>query len=100
MAIIALPQTMASLLLFLATMTLISLVPVVVYRRFFHPLAKIPGPFLASITHLYIFKFNMLSEKSQFYLQVERLHEKYGRCIYIYIHVLPPFPPGESVSLA
>ncbi|PMD16499.1 cytochrome P450 [Hyaloscypha hepaticicola] len=55
----------------------------VVYRRFFHPLAKIPGPFWASITYYYIVKYNLFSERSQFYLQVEKLHQKYGPVIRI-----------------
>jgi hypothetical protein len=50
----------------------------VVYRRWFHPLAKIPGPFWASVTHFYIVKYNLFSERSQFYLQVEKLHQQYG----------------------
>jgi hypothetical protein len=50
----------------------------VVYRRWFHPLAKVPGPFWASITHFYIVKYNLFSERSQFYLQVEKLHQQYG----------------------
>jgi hypothetical protein len=50
----------------------------VVYLRWFHPLAKIPGPFWASITHFYIVKYNLFSERSQFYLQIEKLHHIYG----------------------
>jgi hypothetical protein len=50
----------------------------VVYRRWFHPLAQIPGPFWASVTHFYIVKYNLFSERSQFYLQVEKLHRQYG----------------------
>lgn len=44
-----------------------------VYRRFFHPLAKIPGPFLPAVTTLYQSAYN-----KQFYKQVERLHDRYG----------------------
>ena len=54
---------------------------VVVYRRWFHPLAKIPGPFFASITHFYIVKYNLFSKRSQFYRQVEKLHQIYGTYI-------------------
>jgi hypothetical protein len=50
---------------------------VVVYRRFFHPLAKVPGPFLASVTRLYCFYYNVI-EGGVFYLEIERLHELYG----------------------
>jgi hypothetical protein len=69
-----------STLAYFATALIVWLTSVIVYRRFFHPLAKIPGPFLAAITHFYIVKFNLFSEKSQFYLQVENLHQQYGKC--------------------
>ncbi|KFY83897.1 hypothetical protein V500_09804 [Pseudogymnoascus sp. VKM F-4518 (FW-2643)] len=65
----------------------------VVYRRWFHPLSKVPGPFWASITHFYIVKYNLFSERSQFYLQVEKLHLKYGPVVRISpdeIHLADP----------
>jgi hypothetical protein len=40
--------------------------------------AQIPGPFWASVTRFYIVKYNLFSERSQFYLQVEKLHQQYG----------------------
>jgi hypothetical protein len=49
----------------------------VIYRRFFHPLAKIPGPFLAAATSLYGFYFNGV-KGGVFYLEIERLHRLYG----------------------
>ena len=55
----------------------------IVYRRFFHPLAKIPGPFWASVTHYYIVKYNLFSGRSQFYLQVKKLHQEYGPVVRI-----------------
>lgn len=45
----------------------------VVYNRFFHPLAKVPGPFLASVTFLYQSYYN-----GRYYRQIEKLHERYG----------------------
>ena len=53
------------------------LVGVVVYRGFFHPLAKVPGPPLASLTYLYIFYFNV-GKTSRLYAHIEKLHERYG----------------------
>jgi hypothetical protein len=81
MAMLSLPQSVpiSSFLLFSATATIVWLISIVIYRCFFHPLAKVPGPFLAAITHFYMAKFNLFSEKSQFYLQIEKLHKKYGR---------------------
>lgn len=55
------------------------LVGVAVFRRCFHPLAHIPGPFWASITHLYIVKYNLFSGRSLFYLQIDKLHAQFGR---------------------
>lgn len=54
---------------------------VVIYRINFHPLAHIPGPFLARATHLYSFYFNGILD-GKLYLQIDKLHEAYGmsRC--------------------
>jgi hypothetical protein len=49
----------------------------VLYRRFFHPLARIPGPFLPAVTPLYGFYFNLV-KGGVFYLEIERLHGIYG----------------------
>ena len=45
----------------------------VIYRRFFHPLAHIPGPFLPGVTMLYQSFYN-----GRYYLEIARMHEKYG----------------------
>ncbi|KFY37873.1 hypothetical protein V494_04603 [Pseudogymnoascus sp. VKM F-4513 (FW-928)] len=85
-ALIATPvYCVSALALYLASL--------VVYRRWFHPLAKIPGPFWASVTHFYIVKYNLFSEKSQFYLKVEKLHQQYGPVVRISpdeIHLADP----------
>ena len=48
-----------------------------VYRRYFHPLAGVPGPLLAAVTRLYALYFNVVKDGS-FYLEIERLHSIYG----------------------
>jgi hypothetical protein len=50
---------------------------VVIYRLYFHPLAKVPGPRLAAITWLYQTYYSFVGG-SRFYLQIEKLHEIYG----------------------
>jgi cytochrome P450 len=49
-----------------------------IYRRFFHPLAKIPGPFLPAVTKLYQSYYNC-----RYYLEIERLHDRYGPVVRI-----------------
>jgi len=56
-----------------ATLTVGYVAAQIVYRRFFHPLAKTPGPFLPAVTTLYQSYYN-----SRYYLEIERLHKKYG----------------------
>jgi hypothetical protein len=50
----------------------------VVHQRFFHPLAKFPGPFLASLTDLWQVS-QMLSLQQPYNLT--DLHEKYGEFV-------------------
>ncbi|KAL4797409.1 cytochrome P450 [Aspergillus venezuelensis] len=54
---------------------------IVVYRLFFHPLAKVPGPLLARTTWLYSTWFNIV--RGRFYLHIQELHEQYGPIIRI-----------------
>ena len=50
-------------------------VGIIVYRVFFHPLAKYPGPFLAKITDAYQLYH---AYKGDRHLEFWRMHEKYG----------------------
>lgn len=50
----------------------------VVYRVFFHPLAKYPGPFLAKITDAYQLYHAWKGDR---HLDFWRMHEKYGRVV-------------------
>lgn len=61
---------------------------IAIKRRFFHPLATIPGPLLATVTPLYGFYYNVI-KGGVFYLQIEHLHEIYGT-IYL-MRTSPPF---------
>ncbi|KAI5920170.1 isotrichodermin C-15 hydroxylase [Camillea tinctor] len=50
----------------------------VVYRVFFHPLAKYPGPFLAKITDAYQLYHAWKGDR---HLEFWRMHQKYGRVV-------------------
>lgn len=55
-----------------------TLISYVIYQRFLHPLARYPGPFLASITDLWqVHQF--LTLKQPYHLT--ELHEKYGSIV-------------------
>jgi hypothetical protein len=49
----------------------------IVYCRFFHPLARVPGPFLASITEFYRFYYNFI-KSGRYYMKFDEFVEKYG----------------------
>jgi Na+/proline symporter len=49
----------------------------IIYRLFFHPLAKIPGPKLCAITGWYEIFWDVLVG-GQFTFKVEEWHKKYG----------------------
>ena len=51
---------------------------VIVYRLYFHPLAKYPGPLLARITTLYGAYHGW---KGDFATVLYECHEKYGDCV-------------------
>lgn len=50
----------------------------VVYRLYFHPLAKFPGPKYAAISRWHEFYYEVV-KKGQFTFKVQELHRKYGR---------------------
>ncbi|RAL16880.1 cytochrome P450 [Aspergillus homomorphus CBS 101889] len=63
-----------------------------IYRVYFHPLSKIPGPKLAAITHGYEFYFNVI-KGGLFIWEIERLHQVYGPIIRIgpgQVHIRDP----------
>lgn len=48
-----------------------------IYRLYFHPLAKFPGPKLAAISHLYEGYYDVVKE-GRYIFEVEKMHQKYG----------------------
>lgn len=49
-----------------------------IYRLYFHPLSKFPGPRLTAATHLYEFYYDVV-KGGRFIFQIEKMHEKYGQ---------------------
>lgn len=63
----------------LGTLALLALycIAKIIYRLYFHPLAKFPGPRIAAATHLYEVYWDYF-RKGQYIFQIERMHQKYG----------------------
>jgi len=58
----------------------VSIIGYVIYQRFFHPLSKFPGPFLASLTDLWKI-YNLASHRAPEMMQ--DLHDRYGQIVRI-----------------
>ena len=56
------------------------LVTLIVYRLYFSPIAKFPGPKLAAVSRWYEFYYEVVL-RGQFTFHVLELHKKYGRSL-------------------
>lgn len=63
--------------LYAAWAVLFGVVYVVCYRRYFHPLAKIPGPFLPAVTQLCVWYHNVIKHGT-FFRRIDDMHDQYG----------------------
>jgi hypothetical protein len=50
-----------------------------IYRAFFHPLAKVPGPWLAGVTQWYETYYELVPNGGgMFTKRIKKMHEQYG----------------------
>lgn len=58
-----------------------------VYRLYFSPIAKFPGPKLAALTFWYEFYYDVINQ-GRYTWQIGRLHDEYGRQVPLLIYAL------------
>jgi hypothetical protein len=52
-------------------------ISIVIYRLYFHPFSKYPGPTVAAITRWYRFYHNVIRD-GKLLSEIEKYHKKYG----------------------
>lgn len=62
----------------LVSAAVIYVITVALYRLYFSPLTKFPGPKLAAVTSLYEFYYDIACEGT-FFKKIQDLHTQYGK---------------------
>lgn len=70
--------TLISSLVTAGAVYIVYLLGLVVYRLYFHPLAKFPGPKYAAISRWHEFYYEVV-KKGQFTFVIQEYHKKYGK---------------------
>jgi hypothetical protein len=60
------------------------LVTGVIYRIYFSPLARFPGPKLAALTLWYEFYYDVI-KRGKFTWEIQQMHQKYGNLLTVYV---------------
>ena len=68
-------------------MSVVYVLSLVIYRLFFSPIAKFPGPKLAAVTSWYELYYDVV-HKGKYLFEIEKMHDKYG--------VYYSFPYGQQ----
>ena len=63
-----------------AVLAFLYIIYAAIYRLYFHPLARFPGPKLGIITYWYEFYYDII-RRGQYTFKIRELHEKYGQSI-------------------
>ena len=66
---------------------LLYFIGLVIYRQYFSPIAKFPGPKLAAVTYLYEIYYDVV-KRGKYTFKIRDLHAEYGQsrlCSHLYV---------------
>lgn len=72
----------------IASLVLVQIIYVVLWRLFFSPISHIPGPRLAALTSWYEFYYDVI-KPGQFVWHIRDLHEIYGMQYALHAQFMP-----------